>query len=220
MVLVIRNLSRVTSYGSRFFCLLILLHYRVPSLPSFSRRLPAPTSSHSQISSSSTDSAGASSHGRDDLTVADASLGSYALTSSVSSSPYLSRKQRAQLKEDSNESFRKGAATAAAGGGGSSAGDRMGIVGTGALYGRGNAGAVAALASSVSQGKQMVSSRGLASGDERGRREGGPPPYGRRQGFIPRTEEDFGGGGAFPEIPVAQYPLGLGKKKTVSDSTS
>jgi SNW domain-containing protein 1 len=37
------------------------------------------------------------------------------------------------------------------------------------------------------------------------------PPYGKRRGFIPRTPEDFGDGGAFPEIHVAQYPLGMGK---------
>ncbi|KYK63520.1 putative transmembrane protein [Toxoplasma gondii TgCatPRC2] len=41
----------------------------------------------------------------------------------------------------------------------------------------------------------------------------GPPPYGQRKGFVPRSEEDFGGGGAFPEILVAQFPLGMGKKK-------
>ena len=34
------------------------------------------------------------------------------------------------------------------------------------------------------------------------------PPYGSRRGWIPRTEEDYGDGGAFPEIAVAQYPLG------------
>lgn len=34
------------------------------------------------------------------------------------------------------------------------------------------------------------------------------PPYGQRKGWIPRTENDFGDGGAFPEIHVAQYPLG------------
>jgi len=39
-----------------------------------------------------------------------------------------------------------------------------------------------------------------------------PRPYGQRQGFIPRDEEDFGDGGAFPEIHLAQYPLGMGKK--------
>ncbi|KAK4230433.1 SKIP/SNW domain-containing protein [Podospora fimiseda] len=36
----------------------------------------------------------------------------------------------------------------------------------------------------------------------------GPPPYGQRAGWRPRAPEDFGDGGAFPEIPVAQYPWG------------
>jgi SNW domain-containing protein 1 len=40
----------------------------------------------------------------------------------------------------------------------------------------------------------------------------GPPPYGQRSGWRPRGPEDFGDGGAFPEIPVAQYPLDMGKK--------
>ncbi len=39
------------------------------------------------------------------------------------------------------------------------------------------------------------------------------PSYGNRQGFVPRTVEDFGDGGAFPEIHVAQYPLDMGRKK-------
>uniref|UniRef100_A0A7S0B6F3 SKI-interacting protein SKIP SNW domain-containing protein n=1 Tax=Pyrodinium bahamense TaxID=73915 RepID=A0A7S0B6F3_9DINO len=39
----------------------------------------------------------------------------------------------------------------------------------------------------------------------------GPPPYGRRQGWTPRSLADFGDGGAFPEIHVAQYPLDMGK---------
>jgi len=40
------------------------------------------------------------------------------------------------------------------------------------------------------------------------------PAYGKRAsaGFVPRAPEDFGDGGAYPEIHVAQYPLGLGKK--------
>ncbi|XP_074268983.1 SNW/SKI-interacting protein A [Silene latifolia] len=38
------------------------------------------------------------------------------------------------------------------------------------------------------------------------------PPYLNRQRFIPRKPEDFGDGGAFPEIHVAQYPLGMGRK--------
>ncbi|PTB69627.1 hypothetical protein BBK36DRAFT_1138050 [Trichoderma citrinoviride] len=40
----------------------------------------------------------------------------------------------------------------------------------------------------------------------------GPPPYGQRAGWRPRSQEDFGDGGAFPEIPIAQYPLDMGKK--------
>jgi len=39
-----------------------------------------------------------------------------------------------------------------------------------------------------------------------------PPPYQQRKSFIPRSENDFGDGGAFPEIAIAQYPLGMGKK--------
>jgi SNW domain-containing protein 1 len=38
------------------------------------------------------------------------------------------------------------------------------------------------------------------------------PPYGQRQGFIPRVPEQFGDGGAFPEIHIAQYPLNMGRK--------
>jgi len=37
------------------------------------------------------------------------------------------------------------------------------------------------------------------------------PPYGKRKGWIPRTVDDFGDGGAFPEIHVAQYPQNLGR---------
>lgn len=42
-------------------------------------------------------------------------------------------------------------------------------------------------------------------------RHSSPPPYSRRQNFIPREIADFGDGGAFPEIHVVQYPLGMGK---------
>jgi SNW domain-containing protein 1 len=38
-----------------------------------------------------------------------------------------------------------------------------------------------------------------------------PPPYLRRKGFVPRKAVDFGDGGAFPEIHVAQYPLEMGR---------
>ncbi|XP_065831973.1 SNW domain-containing protein 1-like [Oscarella lobularis] len=39
------------------------------------------------------------------------------------------------------------------------------------------------------------------------------PPYGHRKGSVPRTPHDFGDGGAFPEIQVAQYPLGMGQTR-------
>lgn len=45
----------------------------------------------------------------------------------------------------------------------------------------------------------------------------GPPAYGSRGGWRPRSQEDYGDGGAFPEVPVAQYPLDMGRK---SSSTS
>ena len=38
-----------------------------------------------------------------------------------------------------------------------------------------------------------------------------PPPYLRRRDFVPRKAVDFGDGGAFPEIHVAQYPLEMGR---------
>jgi SNW domain-containing protein 1 len=57
----------------------------------------------------------------------------------------------------------------------------------------------------ASSSRQLVSSVAPAA-----------PPYGERQraGWIPRTVADFGDGGAFPELHVAQYPLGMGKKES------
>ncbi|KAG8190087.1 hypothetical protein JTE90_006027 [Oedothorax gibbosus] len=46
------------------------------------------------------------------------------------------------------------------------------------------------------------------------------PPYGARKSWVPRSDEDFGDGGAYPEIPVAQYPLGLGKKKEKTNANN
>lgn len=37
------------------------------------------------------------------------------------------------------------------------------------------------------------------------------PPYGRRKNFVPRKAADYGDGGAFPEIHVAQYPCDMGR---------
>ncbi|KAK9947821.1 hypothetical protein M0R45_003424 [Rubus argutus] len=45
------------------------------------------------------------------------------------------------------------------------------------------------------------------------------PPYQKRQGFVPRKVEDFGDGGAFPEIHIAQYPLGMGRDKSSKPGT-
>ena len=46
----------------------------------------------------------------------------------------------------------------------------------------------------------------------------GPPAYGSRAGWRPRSVEDYGDGGAFPEIPVAQYPLDMGRKSASSSN--
>ncbi|OXV06268.1 hypothetical protein Egran_05964 [Elaphomyces granulatus] len=51
-------------------------------------------------------------------------------------------------------------------------------------------------------------------------RRAGPPPYENRTGWRPRAPEDFGDGGAFPEIPVAQYPLDMGRKGSSSTSNA
>jgi len=44
----------------------------------------------------------------------------------------------------------------------------------------------------------------------------GPPPYGSRNGFVPSLPQDFGDGGAFPEIHIAQFPLDMGRKKATA----
>ncbi|OMJ18446.1 Pre-mRNA-processing protein 45 [Smittium culicis] len=44
-------------------------------------------------------------------------------------------------------------------------------------------------------------------------KKGQIPPYGQRSGWTPKTLEDFGDGGAYPEILVGQYPLRMGLKK-------
>jgi hypothetical protein len=51
-------------------------------------------------------------------------------------------------------------------------------------------------------------------------RKNGPPPYGSRRGWQPTGPEDFGDGGAFPEVPIAQYPLDMGKKGTSGTSNA
>jgi SNW domain-containing protein 1 len=51
-------------------------------------------------------------------------------------------------------------------------------------------------------------------------RQKGPPPYGQRKGWRPRNPEDFGDGGAFPEVHIVQYPLDMGRKGTASTSNA
>nr|CAD7443237.1 unnamed protein product [Timema bartmani] len=46
------------------------------------------------------------------------------------------------------------------------------------------------------------------------------PPYGQRRGWVPRLLEDFGDGGSFPEISVAQYPLNMGREGKGSTSNA
>ena len=45
------------------------------------------------------------------------------------------------------------------------------------------------------------------------------PSYRNRKGWIPRVVEDFGDGGAFPEIHVAQYPCEMGRKEDMTQKT-
>ena len=46
------------------------------------------------------------------------------------------------------------------------------------------------------------------------------PPYGQRRGWVPRKPSDFGDGGSFPEIHVAQYPLEMGMKNRDSSTSN
>ena len=66
--------------------------------------------------------------------------------------------------------------------------------------------------------KKKAASAGSSAPVSKAPEASGPPPYLRRAGWIPRTVADFGDGGSFPEIHVAQYPLDMGKKGTSSNS--
>ncbi|KAL8696769.1 MAG: hypothetical protein Q9224_002632 [Gallowayella concinna] len=68
-----------------------------------------------------------------------------------------------------------------------------------------------------SQGPRIL---GAATGNEKHilLQRTGPPAYGSRSGWRPRSPDDFGDGGAFPEVPVAQYPLGMGKSSVASSN--
>lgn len=69
-------------------------------------------------------------------------------------------------------------------------------------------------------GPRVIAARDLESSQLVVKRSAGPPAYGSRSGWRPRSAEDFGDGGAFPEIPVAQYPLDMGRKNAPSSSNA
>ena len=69
------------------------------------------------------------------------------------------------------------------------------------------------------KGPRVVDSREIESSQLVVKRSG-PPPYGQRSSWRPRNAEDFGDGGAFPEVPVAQYPLDMGRKGGSSSSSN
>lgn len=70
-----------------------------------------------------------------------------------------------------------------------------------------------------SKGPRVVDSREIESNQLVVKRSG-PPAYGQRVSWRPRNAEDFGDGGAFPEVPVAQYPLDMGRKGGSAASSS
>ena len=49
---------------------------------------------------------------------------------------------------------------------------------------------------------------------------GSIPEYGDRRNWVPRNQSDYGDGGAYPEVRILQYPLGMGRpdKKTKSNA--
>ncbi|SMR59747.1 unnamed protein product [Zymoseptoria tritici ST99CH_3D1] len=69
------------------------------------------------------------------------------------------------------------------------------------------------------KGPRVIDARELESSQLVVKRSG-PPAYGQRSGWRPRNVEDFGDGGAFPEVPVAQYPLDMGRKGVPSSSNA
>eukprot|EP00938_MAST-03A_sp_MAST-3A-sp1_P005070 g5070.t1 len=54
---------------------------------------------------------------------------------------------------------------------------------------------------------------------KRSKRDVDVPPYGKRKNFVPQILEDYGDGGAYPEIHIAQYPLNMGRAKGTSSTS-
>ncbi|KAJ1033018.1 hypothetical protein NDA16_000297 [Ustilago loliicola] len=84
---------------------------------------------------------------------------------------------------------------------------------------------VAALQSVLPAPKYSATVSSHEDGDEYDNAQAGPstssstssiPPYGQRASWRPRTQADFGGGGAYPECHIAQYPLDMGRTRSAA----
>jgi SNW domain-containing protein 1 len=67
-------------------------------------------------------------------------------------------------------------------------------------------------------GPRIIGADQAASQQLQVAKRSGIPPYGQRNNWRPRGNEDFGDGGAYPEVPVAQYPLDMGRKHAASSN--
>ena len=64
---------------------------------------------------------------------------------------------------------------------------------------------IASFSSSLPAPKRVYSQNISPKEDIKAIKQNLYPPYGKRAGFVPKSEIDFGDGGAFPEIHVYQY---------------
>ncbi|KAG9966123.1 pre-mRNA-processing protein 45, partial [Aureobasidium melanogenum] len=69
-----------------------------------------------------------------------------------------------------------------------------------------------------SVGPRIIGADQAASQQLQVAKRSGIPPYGQRNNWRPRGNEDFGDGGAYPEVSVAQYPLDMGRKHASSSN--
>ncbi|KAH0371363.1 pre-mRNA-processing protein 45, partial [Aureobasidium melanogenum] len=69
-----------------------------------------------------------------------------------------------------------------------------------------------------SVGPRIIGADQAASQQLQVAKRSGIPPYGQRNNWRPRGNEDFGDGGAYPEVAVAQYPLDMGRKHASSSN--
>ncbi|KAI4847019.1 pre-mRNA-processing protein 45 [Aureobasidium sp. EXF-8845] len=69
-----------------------------------------------------------------------------------------------------------------------------------------------------SVGPRIIGADQAASQQLQVAKRSGIPAYGQRNNWRPRGNEDFGDGGAYPEVSVAQYPLDMGRKHASSSN--